>query len=428
MAATAFAGPVYSWGMNAYLLPSLGGPVPDFNQDAGPNMSYGGTAIMDVRFLYPKDQVSGRTGVVPGFLGFSDYELTNSIPAQYGTATIAPLANVTSNTPMALVSTNGIAASANIPIVPIGPSQNYWQGGPPVVAPLVLDFGFAFGTGAAGSNAWTVANASDFPVGMPLVIAGAGPSGNNPLLTWVTSAVQGASTITTNDPCVTAVTAAPIGTGNLWLPREGIATLYPTAHAPWRAAGPGAFINPSETIARGVSVTGVAGSAGGAFAISGWDTYWQPMNETITVGAGATTAYGKKAFKAIKSATPLFTDAHNYSIGTSDVFGMHFYETDWESTTISWAGAAMTASQGFTAGLSTTTAPTATTADVRGTVQTSAIGGTGGGGIGTTASSGTISSLARSGYRLFVSNDLRFIAATTASPFNTVPWFGQVQF
>jgi hypothetical protein len=422
---TAFAGPLVSWGFMDYLLAQGSfGPSPDFNQDAGPSFLYNGYAVPDLRFLFQKDSVSGKTGVVPAFLNQGDFQNVNSIPAAFGTAIIAALQNVTNGTAMTLATGNTIAIATNIPIVPIGGGQNAWQSGPVVTAPLVLDPGFAYATATANQNTWTVANSSDFVLGQPLVIAGAGAAGG-PLLTWVTGAPT-TTTITTNDNCVTAVTAVPVMDGNIWTPREGISTIYPTAHVPYRAGGIGAFLYPAETIARGVSITGSSGAAGGAFSVSGWDMFWQPMHETITAAAGAGPTYGKKAFKAIASVTPQFTDAHNYSIGTSDVFGLAFYQTDWEATTVCWAAADMTSSTGFTAGLSTLTAPTATTADVRGTIQTSAQGG--GSGIGTTNSNGTVVSLARSGNRLYIANCARFLGFTAASPFNPVPMMGQVQF
>ena len=429
MAMTAFAGPIVSWGQMDYLLAQGAfGPSPDFNQDAGPALFYNHVALLDFRFLFPKDRASGLTGVVPAILNTGDFMLTNQIPATNGTAIVAALQNVTSGTALTLATANGIATAANVPIVPLSTSgQQSWQGNPVVTAPLVLDPGFAFATGTAGSNTWTVANPNDFAVGMPLVIAGAG-TGGLPLLTWVTSIPSATgTTITTNDNCVTAVTAVPVMTGNLWTPREGVISLYPTAHAPYRAAGIGTFLNPAETISRSLSITGVSGGAGGAFAVSGWDVYWQPMNETITATAGATTAYGKKAFKAIKSVTPQFTDAHNYSVGTADNFGVHFYQTEWETGTYDWAGLNMTGSTGFTAGLITTTAPTATTADVRGTLQVSGVGPLGSG-IGSTQSNGTVSSLARSGNRFYAAAALRAYALTLGSIFNTAQVFGQNQF
>lgn len=424
MAMTAFAGPIVSWGQMDYILASLGGPVPDFNQDAGPSFLYQGFGIPDLRVLFQKDRASGLTGVVPGAITNVQMLSANVIPAALGTAIIAPLANAVSGTAMTLASTNSVAVGINIPIVPIGTGQSAWQSGPVVTAPIVLDFGFAYGTALVNTNSWTVADSSVFTVGMPLVIAGAGAAGAV-LLTWVSGITSG-TVITTNDNALTAVTAAAIGMGNLWTPREGVSVLYPTAHAPFRASGIGAFLDPTQALARCVSVTGVSGGAGGAFAVAGWDSYWQPMNETITATAGATTAYGKKAFKAIKSVTPAFSDAHNYSIGTADVFGFHWMSSEWESTTVSWAGASMTSSTGWTGGLVLTTTPTATTADVRGTIQTGAGGG--GSGIGSTASNGTISSLARSGNRLWMGLEPRFLGLMAGSPFNPAPLFGSPQF
>jgi hypothetical protein len=394
---TGFQGPLLSYGLMRALSAALGGPIPDPNQDAGPSILYGGFGYPDERVLY-QDQSSGKTGVIPQLLAQAHIQSANVIPSAGGTAKIAALANVNSGTAMTLVTTNTVASASNIPIVPF---SGAWQGQPAVTAPMVLDFGFAFVTGTAGSNSWLVADSTQFTVGMPLVISGAGSSATQPLLTWVASIVD-ATHITTNDNCITAATAHPVGAGNLWTPREGSLNLYPTAHVPFRASGVGTFLDPSQGLARCVSVTGgtsAVGSASGIL-ISGWDVYWQPMSELIVAPAAASTTYGNKAFKAIASAVPQFSEAHNYSVGTGDTFGFAFRANVWEDTNCAWAALTMTAATGFTAAVTTTPATT-TTGDVRGTVQTSAAGN--GTGIGSTASNGTVSSLARTGNRLLLS-------------------------
>ena len=163
-------------------------------------------------------------------------------------------------------------------------------------------------------------------------------------------------------------------------------------------------------------MVGAAGGAGGTFTVAGYDIFGQPMTETITVGAGAVTGWGLKAWKYITSVTPNVTDAHNYSVGTSDVFGLHGRSLIWEDTRVAWDAATMTADTGWVAA-DTTTPATATTGDVRGTIQTSASGG--GSGIGGTASNGSISSLAMSGVRLEIGQFVgtaAMLAATQAAP------------
>ena len=422
---TAFSGPVVSWGLLDYLQASLGGPVADLNLDAGPAVLYQGFGIPDLRVLFQKDQSSGHTGVVPMVLAQPRVQSANVIPAAFGTATVAALANVTSGTAMTLVSTNSIAVGVNIPIVPTAATQGAWQGNAVITAPLVLDFGFAFVTGTAASATWTVANSQQFPVNTPIVIAGAG-AGGAPLLTWVTSQVS-ATSITTNDACVTSVTAVPVGVGNRWMPREGFPVLAPTAHVPFRAAGIGAFLDPQQALARNLSVTGGTSAAGNAagITIKGWDVYWQPMTETIAAPAAGVTTFGKKAFKGVLSATPNFTEAHPYSVGTGDVFGFALRANFWEDTSVCWAAAAMTSSTGWTAPDGTNPA-TATTGDVRGTIQASAQGG--GSGIGTTSSNGTVSSLSRSGNRLLLSQMAGFQGLTSGSPFQPQYLYGVAQF
>lgn len=125
------------------------------------------------------------------------------------------------------------------------------------------------------------------------------------------------------------------------------------------------FYSRSTYVGRCVSITGVASGTGGAFLVRGYDVYGYPLTEQITAGAGVNTVNGVKAFKAITSVTPQFTDAHNYSVGTADIFGFGIAAPFFSDVSIFWASAAITAATGFVAADATTA--TATTGDVRGT-------------------------------------------------------------
>lgn len=422
MGATSLDGPLFIFGANAYLQAGLGGsPVPDYDFDAGPSVFYKGIGVPDIRQPFLKDKVGGYKGRVPAHLLFSQLHGVNAIPAALGTANIAAAANAVSGTAMTLVSTNSVGVTCNIPIMPWSGTVN---GAAPVTAPIVLDFGFAFGTGTAASQTVTVADSTQFNLQMPLVIANAGNAGGTaPLLTWVTG-MPTATTITINDPLVAAITAQPIGTGNVWAPFEGVNAAYPTAHLPYQAHGPGLFLDPSQAIARAISITGATSGTGGTFTVRGWDLYWQPMTQTVTVGAGAVTGYSAKAFKAVLSVTPNFSDAHTYSVGTSDVFGLPVRSEQWEMLEAYWAGLSMTSTTGWTAFVGTNPA-TAATGDVRGTIQTGAAGG--GSGIGSSASNGAVSSLAMTGRRLCILQGMSLFSIMAGSPFNSTYMYGVTQ-
>lgn len=128
-------------------------------------------------------------------------------------------------------------------------------------------------------------------------------------------------------------------------------------------------------LSRAVSVTGVAGGSGGNFLVSGYDVYGYAMSELITVGAGAVTGNGKKAFKIVSSVVPQFTNAFNYSVGTLDIFGLPLRTESWGEVLLQWNDAMVTVATGFTAANAVSPATT-TTADNRGTyaVQTAADG------------------------------------------------------
>ena len=90
------------------------------------------------------------------------------------------------------------------------------------------------------------------------------------------------------------------------------------------------------------------------------------MSEVIAAPAGATTVNGKKAFKYISSVVPAFTDANNYSVGTTDIYGFPLRSDFFSDVSINYNSAAITANTGFVAAVTTSPA-TSSTGDVRGT-------------------------------------------------------------
>ncbi len=133
--------------------------------------------------------------------------------------------------------------------------------------------------------------------------------------------------------------------------------------------------DPRKALARAVSITGVTGGSGGNFTVVGADLYGAPQTETIAAGAGAGTVNGTKTFKFIISVTPQFSDAHNYSVGTADIFGFPLRVDEFAYVTLCWNNGDITANTGFVAA-DTTSPATLTTGDVRGTyaVQSSSDG------------------------------------------------------
>lgn len=424
MPATIFSGPTFAFGnMMALTAAQVGSAVPEYNLDAGPAVSFMGDSIPDIRVFFQKDRVQGNAGEVPAFLNLSYLQSVDQIPAAFSASNIAAAQSVTNGTAMTLASANVTGVTTNIPIIPFSFELN---GNPVVTAPLVLDFGFAFGNVTSGSTTVVVADSTQFVPGMPLVIAAVGnAAGTAALLTNVQSITDATHIVVANTPLASA-NPTPIGAGNLWGVREGLGYPTPTAHLPFIAAGPGLFLDSRQAIARAVSIAGASGGTGGAFKVSGWDTYWQPMTQTITVGAGAVTGWGTKAFKAISSVVPQFTDAtHNYTVGTSDVFGFHFRSTAWEFANEFWAGSFATSNAGWTAA-DTTSPATSATNDVRGTLQTATANG-GGTGLGTTATNGTVVSLAMSGRRLAIFQSIRLFDLLNAFPANSISMFGVTQ-
>lgn len=167
--------------------------------------------------------------------------------------------------------------------------------------------------------------------------------------------VTGATTITsasTNQP-VTGLLALDGAAGRVSFGSAGTIQLW----------------DPTKALSRVVTIT-TATSDVAVYTVRGYDIYGYPMTEAITA-AGATTVSGKKAFKYVASVTPVGTVGATATVGTGDVFGFPIYSATFTigaeaDVGISWNGAAIAATTGYLAGVTTNPA-TATTGDVRGT-------------------------------------------------------------
>lgn len=432
MANTAFRGPLISLGaLIGNVLTSAGLPVAAVEPYDGPDISYQGNGVPDPRY-YPANKDAQKCGALPAFLNGTTTVLTDAIPETRAANNIAATQHAVAATAMALVTTcpgGGVVSTyyshgcpAVVPMNQMGAATgaSFPNQGAAVNA-LALDFGFSVGDITAGSA--TIANIPDTTLFFPgqwICIGGAANVGKT--LGLVTQVLTvGASSITVGTVPQGTLTAAPIGSANSYGPFPGGPNAAATSANPYIAGGFAAVFNPMEAISRGVVIVASNSAAvGGTFLVSGADIYGQAMSEAV-VSAPATdssqTVYGKKAFKYIFSVVPANSDStFNYTVGTSDVFGIHFRTVEWEGLDVNWAAASMTATQGWLQADRTSPA-LSTTGDVRGTIQASAFGG--GTGIGTNTSNNA--------RRLFIAATPSSWQMTAANPNNPVPLFGVKQ-
>jgi hypothetical protein len=150
--------------------------------------------------------------------------------------------------------------------------------------------------------------------------------------------------------------------------------------------------------------------------------YGQPQSETITATAGATTVWGLKTYKWFLSATPAFSDAHNYTVVTSDTFGFAVRSDFFEYTDLYYNGALQTSGVTTTAAWTaadTTSPATLTTGDVRGTFQVSTRGAN---------STPTSTNFTNGSRRVLMLARMPLINLVTSTPNNPAPTFGVTPF
>jgi len=162
---------------------------------------------------------------------------------------------------------------------------------------------------------------------------------------------------------------APIGNLvqlSLGTPTVGATTTLRAAAA-HAAAGALALGATDLDVARAISITSSGADTAVVFTVTGYDIGGQLMVETIT-GVNAGTVAGKKAFKSILSIVSSAACAGNISVGDTDALGLPYPAVTAADILFQFADNTEELSSSTLVKASTATA-TATTGDVRGTIN-----------------------------------------------------------
>lgn len=360
MTQSAFVGPLVSLG--GISSGPKGSPPTEYSVEIGPSIFWQGAAMLAMTGGGSKDR--GGMGQIPS-LFMSDNILSLNQVIQPGGVGLTTAANATSGTPFPLVTASALGISPQAPSALAGNALG-----------IAIESGFAVGGATAASATITVA-ANDkwrfFP-GQFLSLGGAGAGGALLFTKVVTVPPPGTNNITVSPVPSTTNANSPIGQygGDPSNVGFGVGGL-PNFYSPLMNGGLGRFFIPDNGCARGVSVTGVASGTGGNVLIQGLDIWNRFTSEIIIATAGATTVYGKKTYNFIISATPQFTDAHNYTVATSDLIGLPTSYLPNENAPVLTVGGSVVANAGVQFADLTNPATTATS-DPRGALQLSTKG------------------------------------------------------
>ena len=381
MSITAFSGPVIVFGQN---------PVSaEYNPDIGSSLFYAGGGILDPRG--PFTYLPGEAQSAPdfGWYGFSDIVTYLNVPYTNAAAAIVASANPTSAT-LTLVSANsattGVESSSVFTRSDTGVTDTV----------LALD-AYASVTASATNGVLTVTANSNLPIGPGMVLLAS--------TTTVTGGTLGASSgVYIASQLTTTGTASSVGNGqtgtyqlsqNVTFTSGTVTLAYPTVQScaiPTNLQTPSVYLwSPMALAGRAVSVTAASGATYATATVNGYDIYGFPMSEAITISAGSA-ATGKKAFKYIKSVVLSGGTAdttHAYSVGTTAVIGLPVRADSAAEVVVNAANSQTAVSEntafaanGFLPADRTT--PSATTGDVRGTIDVSNASG-----VNLTPSTGT---------------------------------------
>jgi len=365
MADTAFSGPLIVFGQNP-TQPS------DYNPDLGSSLFYAGGGILDPR--QPFTYLPGESQAAQdfGWYGFSDIVSFTGVPYTNAAAAIVASANATSAT-LTLVSTNSATTGVYY-------SSTFTRSDTGVTDTVLALDAYASVTASATNGVLTVTANSGMPIGPGMVLLSSSTS--------VTGGTLGASSgVYIGSQITTTGTSSTVGNGqtgtyqlsqNVTFTSGTVTLAYPNVQQcaiPTNIQTPSIWLwNPMAMVGRAVSVTAAASATATTATVNGYDVYGYPMSENITISAG-NAVNGKKAFKYIKSVVLNAADAtHAYSVGTTAIVGLPV-RSDTAAEVVVNSGNSQTtlgvntgfAANGFLPADRTT--PSATTGDVRGTID-----------------------------------------------------------
>jgi hypothetical protein len=369
MSVSAFSGPLIVFGQSPT-------QPADYNPDLGSSLFYAGGGLLDPRAAFTYSPGESQASPDFGWYGFSDIVSVSAVPYTSTSGAIVTSANPTSAT-LALNTTNsattGVYYSSVFARSDTGATDTV----------LCLD-AYASVTASISNGIMTVTANSTMPIGPGMMLLSSTQTVSGGTL-GATSNVYVVSQLTTTG---TASTVGQGQTGTYQLSANvtaasGTVTLaYTDVQAcaiPTNVQTPSTWLwNPICLLGRVVSVTAATGATYTTATVNGYDVYGYPMSENITLTANSTVA-GKKAFKYIKSVVLSGGTAdttHAYSVNTTSVVGLPI-RSDSASEVVVNSGASQVvlpantafASNGFLPADRTT--PSATTGDVRGTIDLS---------------------------------------------------------
>jgi hypothetical protein len=365
MSISAFSGPLVVFGQNP-LVPN------EYNPDLGSSLFYAGGGILDPRTAFTYQPGEAQSAPDFGWYGFSDIVSFTGVPYTNAAAAIVASANATSAT-LTLVSTNSATTGVYY-------SSVFTRSDTGVTDTVLALDAYASVTASASNGVLTVTANSGMPIGPGMVLLSASTTVTGGTL-GVSSGVYIGSQITTTG------TASSVGNGqtgtyqlsqNVTFASGTVTLAYPNVQScaiPTNIQTPSVWLwNPMAMVGRAVSVTAAASATATTATVNGYDIYGYPMSENITISAG-NAVNGKKAFKYIKSVVLNAADAtHAYSVGTTAIVGLPI-RSDTAAEIVVNSGASQVtmgantafAANGFLPADRTT--PSATTGDVRGTID-----------------------------------------------------------
>jgi len=418
MSITAFSGPAVVFGQSPY------NPL-EYNPELGTSAFYAGAGILDPRAPYtylPGQNFGAFTGA---FLGFDNITTLNMVPYTNSTAAVVASANPTSAT-LTLVSsastTTGVSIVSQITRADTGAIDTNGGAGFVALDSYTSVSGYiSNGTSGTAGNILIVSTASYGPLAIGMVISGTGIAAGTTITGFgpTVNVSNGASGVGFTGSYT--VSGAPVAAGTSGSPITITASLNNAVNAvlsngiPQGSSGTINLWNPQALVGRCLTYTAAASATYTTATTNGYDIYGYPITEQVTLTANSTVT-GKKAFKYIRSVTLSGGTAdttHAYSIGTSALVGLPIRaDSSGELTAAAAASLSVlnpvTNFTGFTAAVNTY--PTATTGDVRGTIDLS-----NGTGVNLTPSTGTN----------------RYVIRQSPQPYNvnsTVGLFGQTQY